>query len=814
MTGWSLVYEGFDPKNEMLRETLCTTGNGYFATRGAAPESADDGVHYPGTYLAGGYNRLGTEMSGRVIVNEDLVNVPNWLPLTFRIDGGLWFRLTDVEILHFRQEFNLKEGVLHRDLSFKDADGRTSRLVDRRLVHMAKPHLAALERNLTAEDWSGTVEVRSALDGRLINNGVKRYAQLNQQHLEPVLTCEGGGGVIVLEARTVQSHIHIAEAARTELYVDGVPVPGAAAEIAEEAGYIGTTLKLELGEGATLSVEKVVALYTLRDGTVAECATDAEKTAARAGRFDALLASHRRAWTQLWRRFGTEVEASDPEKTGRLAMLVRLHTLHALQTASPNTADLDAGLPARGWTGEAYRGHVFWDEVYVFPFYTYHMPEITRALLMYRYRRLDEARALARAEGCRGAMYPWQSGSDGREETQVVHLNPKSGRWVPDKSHRQRHVNVAIAYNIWEYFEVTDDIDFLSDYGAEMLLEITRYWASVATYDESRARYEIKSVMGPDEFHTDYPGTAEEAEGGIDNNAYTNVMVAWVMRAALKALDLLSGTRERELWENLEVSEEELKRWRDIERRMYVPFHGDGIISQFDGYEDLEELDWDAYRAKYGDIHRMDRILEAEDDSGNRYKLAKQADTVMLFYLLPQAEVIALFEDSGYGLTPEQILANIDYYEARTSHGSTLSRLVHAWILARHQPERAWTWYKEALESDYVDIQGGTTREGIHMGVMAGTVDLLQRCYTGMEMRDGVLWLDPQLPKAIARLEFPVRFRGHEVVISVTRDALRIIAAQHQEGPVPIGYAGAVHNLAAGETTKFELARSAAICAF
>ena len=178
-------------------------------------------------------------------------------------------------------------------------------------------------------------------------------------------------------------------------------------------------------------------------------------------------------------------------------------------------------MPARGLNGEAYRGHVFWDELFVYPFLNFRLPEITRGLLMYRYRRIAEARAAARDAGYEGAMYPWQSGSDGEEETQRVHLNPLSGRWEPDLSRNQRHVNAAIFYNVWCYYHATHDLDFLRDHGAEMLLEIARFWSSIARYNPDRDRWEIHGVMGPDEFHDKYPGAGE---GGC---ATTRTPTSW-----------------------------------------------------------------------------------------------------------------------------------------------------------------------------------------------------------------------------------------------------------------------------------------------
>ncbi len=802
MTSWSLVYEGFEPDKERLREALCTLGNGYFASRGAAPEAEADAVHYPGTYLAGGYNRLFTEVAGRPIENEDLVNFPNWLPFTFRIASGKWFNLLVVEVLFYRQELDLKRGVLLREVRFRDEQGRQTRLTNQRLVHMGNPHLAALETTLTAENWSGQIEIRSALDGRVVNAGVERYKNLNSKHLKPIETGAIGEDSIYLKVQTTQSEIQMAQAARTAVFQDGDPVQAERRTI-REAGYIAQQFSVNLTEGSKISLEKVVTLFTSKDFGVSECGLHARDTLARAGRFADLLESHTLAWEHLWSRFDIEVEqASGP----RTEMILHLHMFHLLQTTSMHTIGLDAGIPARGWHGEAYRGHVFWDELYIFPLLNLRIPEITRALLLYRYRRLDEARAGAREAGYRGAMYPWQSGSTGREETQKVHLNPRSGRWVDDNSQRQRHVNAAIAYNVWQYYQTTRNMEFLTLYGAEMILEIARFWASIATYNADLDRYEILGVMGPDEYHDGY--IHEEESRGLNNNAYTNIMAVWVVCRALEILDLLRRVRRvrfRELWEKLELSQEEIDHWQELSRKMRVVFHEDGIISQFEGYEQLEEFDWEGYQKKYGNIHRLDRILEAEGDSPNRYKASKQADVLMLFYLFSSEELGQLFEQLGYPFEHETIPQNIDYYLKRTSHGSTLSRVVHSWALARSDRPRSWQLFNEALESDISDSQRGTTAEGIHLGAMAGSVDLMQRAFTGLETRSDVLRLNPCLPEELARLRLQIRYRRHLLEIEVSHTELKIRTLTGAEEPVKIGFRDQICELREGETKEFAI---------
>jgi beta-phosphoglucomutase family hydrolase len=800
-SAWSLVFDGFDPGREGIREALCALGNGYFATRAAAAWSVADDLHYPGTYLAGGYNRLRTDIAGRVVENEDLVNLPNWLALDLQIAGEEWFDERAVTLLSYRQELDLRRGVLLRTLRFEDRQGRRSLLEERRLVSMSDRHVGALALALTAENWSGRVTIRSAIDGRVVNAGANLYRRFNNRHLDPVTAEVVGEDAVYLLTRTSQSHVDAAQVARTQAFLDGKPLVARRTNI-EEPGYIGQELSVEVKQGEPLVVEKVAALFTSRDCAISVCGLAAQKAIAHAGRFDALMAEHVIAWERLWRRFEVDIQPGKPGYKFNLPMLLRLNIFHVLQTASPHSIGLDTGVPARGWTGEAYQGHVFWDELFIFPSLNYRMPEITRALLMYRYRRLGESRVAARAAGFRGAMFPWQSGSDGQEETQALNLNPRSERWVPDNSYLQRHVGSAIAYNVWQYFQVTRDLEFLEFYGAELILDIARFWSSVARLNEARGRYEIHGVMGPDEFHEGYPGAASP---GLNNNAYTNLMAVWVLCRALEVLELLSETRRSELTARLDLSAEELARWADISRKMFVPFFEDGLISQFEGYENLRELDWQRYRDQYGNIQRLDVILEAENDSANGYKVSKQADVLMLFYLFSAEELGELLRRLDYPFEYESIPKNVAYYAPRSSHGSTLCRVVYAWVLARSDRPRSMKFFAEALQSDVTDIQQGTTQEGIHLGAMAGTVDLIQRVSTGLEVKGDVLRIDPELPQELERLDMRIRYRGHSLDLALTRDSLTVRGRNRGVAPISLRVAGQVCEFAGGTTQVFPL---------
>jgi trehalose/maltose hydrolase-like predicted phosphorylase/beta-phosphoglucomutase-like phosphatase (HAD superfamily) len=794
---WTLAYESYDPARQGLREALCALGNGYVVTRGALAEAQADDVNYPGTYFAGVYDRAESQVGDRTVENEDLVNAPNWLPLRFRIADGEWFDARQADVAEHRFELDIRRGLLTRHLTWQDGDGRRTSMTQQRFVSMKDEHLAGMLTTFTAENWSGRLEVASALDGRVVNAGVKRYRDLNGRHLEVIGQGEVDERTIDLQVETLQSHIRIAMAARTTALRDGQPLE-VERRLVEEPGYVGHDLLLDVEEGRPVSVEKIVALYTSRDRAISESRTDARLAAMAVEGYDDLLARHEGAWNSLWNRFDIELDSAN-EWT---ETVLHLHILHLLQTISPHTAQLDVGVPARGWTGEAYRGHVFWDELFIFPFYNFERPSLAEALLQYRYDRLGVARAAARAEGFDGAMFPWQSGATGREETQRVHLNPKSGRWLPDHSHNQRHVNIAIAYNVWQHYMVTGSTGFLRFMGAEMLIEIARFWSSIASYNGEEDRYEITGVMGPDEYHETYP---DSDEPGLRNNTYTNVMAVWVMQRALETLDVLPPHYRDELVQELGLRDEELDRWRDISRKMKVVFHADGVLTQFEGYESLAEFDWEGYRERYGNIQRLDRLLEAEGDSTDKYKLAKQADVLMLLFLLSRDELRTLLHGLGYEVTAEQLERTVDYHLERTSHGSTLSGVVSAWVLSRYRPDEAWRFLQTALESDVSDVQGGTTAEGIHLGAMAGTVDIVLRCLTGMRALGPVLRFDPALPPEVKQLRFSVHYRGQRVHVELAEDHIRLAVRPGGTTPVHLLVHGQPVELAPGQERELAL---------
>ncbi|MDD4374762.1 MAG: HAD hydrolase-like protein [Bacteroidales bacterium] len=763
---WSITYHGYNPAKERSREALLAVGNGYFGVRGAMEETAANAVNYPGTYMAGMYNRLVTKISGRDIENEDFVNLPNWLPVSFKIEDDPWFNPNEAKILSITRKIDFKNAILFREMVVEDEQGRQTSIRSKRLVSMNNSLLAALEYELEPLNYSADIQLRSGIDGTVINGGVERYKTLSSKHLTPINQGVEADKLFVL-VKTNQSGHQIAEVARHRIFVDDAAInSGLQTEVSEARAFALYNVKLKKGQ--KLRLEKTVAICSDKEHFVDDALASAFSAIKLAPDFETLETANSKKWQELWDLVDIRIEGDRWSQK-----LLRLHLYHLLSSVSPFNKQLDASITARGLHGEAYRGHIFWDELFILPLYDLHLPVVAKSMLMYRYRRLEEARNYAAQHGYQGAMFPWQSGSDGREETQVVHLNPLTGEWGDDHSSLQRHVSLAIAYNVWDYYWITNDLGFIKKYGAQLLFEICRFWASKAQYNEKTARYHIDKVMGPDEFHEHLPGSEK---GGLTDNAYTNIMVAWLFGKAGEISHLIDDFNSL----SGNFSKQELDNWQEIASKLNLVINKDGIIAQYDGYFDLLELDWEAYRKKYGNIYRMDRILKAEGKSPDNYKVAKQADTLMTFYNLDKSEVDQLLEKMGYELPADYLQKNLEYYIHRTSHGSTLSRVVHARLAAIAGNQKlSWSLYQDALASDFNDIQGGTTGEGIHAGVMAGTILIALNTFAGIDYRGEMLAIRPELPQAWKSIKFGLTFKGIRYSIEIMPRHLRIRANKY-----------------------------------
>lgn len=297
---------------------------------------------------------------------------------------------------------------------------------------------------------------------------------------------------------------------------------------------------------------------------------------------------------------------------------------------------------------------------------------------------------------------------------------------------------------------------------------------------EKTGKYTISDVMGPDEFHEGYPGHDDE---GLKNNAYTNIMVSWLFK---QVNDLINSQASDVVDDNLKrtkFTDTDLQKSDDVRHNLKLEFNED-ILGQFEGYFQLKELDFDKYKKQYGNISRMDRILKAHEDSPDNYQVSKQADTLMALFNLSDDTFFEVMNDLGYPIsnTKKFLEDNIHYYIDRTTHGSTLSRIVYAMLLLKiNDNKQAWKLFYEALTSDFYDIQGGTTAEGIHLGVMGATLNVVTSFFAGVDYRDGILKIDPCVPKQWKRIDFNMEFKQINFAFQITGDTISIKADRDTE---------------------------------
>ncbi|MFD1455853.1 glycoside hydrolase family 65 protein [Levilactobacillus lanxiensis] len=747
---WHLDYYGqYQGKRNYGQEAMLTVGNGFVGLRGAYTEAHADADNYPGMYTAGLYDQLTTNLNGRAVTNEDLVNLPNAQALSFGVDHQNPFQIKAADIQDIYRSLDLHTGTLTTTMLVQLSTGHSLQIKTTKLANFKDWHRLAIRYSITPLNFAGSLQVYSTIDGSVVNGNVSRYNAFDQHHLRVTGTSQQPDSIF-LEAQTRASHVDLALGSHLTGPGQALATPSDGRPNAEQ--QVRQMRSVDVQPQQTYTFEKNIVLFTSREttGNVLQAAmADLQRAS-----FADTLASSTAYWQKRWA--DADFQITGDITSQKLTRVNLYHLFSAVQAI--RSGQIDASINARGLDGEAYRGHVFWDEMFDLPVFALHDPQLARQLLMYRYRRLPAAKQNAKDAGYAGAMYPWQSGEVGDEQSQVTHLNPLTNTWDPDYSSLQRHVSLAIAYNVIMYHRITGDTDFMAKYGLEMLQEIAQFWLSKTKLDNADHRYTIDRVMGPDEFHENYPNADTT---GLANNAYTNLMVTWLFNqldqlrqdlpaATLKTVDAKTG-----------VTAAVRQQFNDVSHHLKLDINSEGIIGQFEGYFKLPKLDFTKYRAKYGDISRMDRILKAEGKTPDAYQVAKQADALMAFYNLDAPQVLGLLKQLGYELPQQALQKNLQFYLDRTTHGSTLSRIVYAALTAMAgNMDQSWQLFSQALFSDYFDIQGGTTAEGIHLGVMGAVTLMSTRYYAGVDALGDHLTVNPHLPEAWQAVKFQHLLRG------------------------------------------------------
>lgn len=711
-TDWTLIETQFDPDQVQARETVFTIGNGYLGVRGSFEEGYSRGL--PATLIHGVYDDV-------PVVYTELVNCPDWLPLVVMINGDR-FRMDQGEILNYDRQLDLRHGVLIRSLRWRSPKGDTINLQFERFASLANRHVLGQRLHLTPLNFEGLIEIQASINGYPENAGFNHWQELDQGK-----TNNG----IWLYRRTRSSRIEIGIAAKVEIL--GV---NAALEVSNAPGYPTLSTTFIAVPEQTVTLEKVVTVFTSSEPDHPVAA--AQNLLASLPDYATLLHDNEQAWKEVWQTSDIVIEG---DSTAAFAVRYNLFQLLIAGTKY----DDKVSIPAKTLSGFGYHGHIFWDtEIFILPFFIYNQPEIARNFISYRYHTLQGARRKAIHYGYRGAMYAWESAVTGDEVTPRWSLpNDYYGEdvriWCRD---REIHISADIAYGAWYYWQATGDDEWMRDRGAEIILDTAIFWGSRVEFNPQFERYEIRGVIGADEYHE-----------LVHNNAFTNRMVQWHLERALVVDHWLQQNfpqRVIELEEKLHFTDKQRTRWQDIINNIWIPYDPTtGLIEQFEGFFQLADINLADFEPRHKSIQA---VLGME--ATNKHQVLKQPDVLMLLYLMRQSE--------DFPYNEKTLQSNWDYYAPRTdiTHGSSLGPAIHA-ILAADvgKLSEAYERFMQAAMMD-IDDSRGNTKDGIHGASAGGVWQAVVLGFGGIRFTKQGPVAHPQLPPSWTRLKFQLYWHG------------------------------------------------------
>jgi len=722
---WVILEEDIDEWKMRFLETIFTLGNGYLGSRGILEEGYEKG--YAGTYIAGVYD----QSDGQSL---EIVNAPNPVSVEVFVNGRKLSK-DHMEVAEHRRILDMQKAVLQRRTIFAHSAGRCE-YQSMRFFSLRDIHIGVMTFSLRLLDSGAYVTVRQAIDGST-RNEIQAVGE-PIKHYSVTYASELANGVSYLEAKTNDLGTLIGLATACEMK-GADPNSGVTVESYTEGESVVQEFSFRAVKGKNYRFNNYISIYTsreLKQRPRMACIGEAQ-VAIRRG-VSCLLKRHVRAWARRWSYSDINIEGDS-----LIQKALRFDMYHLLIAAA--SQDIDASIAAKTLSGEWYKGHVFWDtEIYVLPFFTYTQPRLARNLLMYRYRRLEQARRGAQTQGYRGALWPWESAASGKDETPQTWLN-FDGTVIPVyNSTREHHIAGDVSYGVLSYYEASGDEDFMLDYGAEMIFEAARFWASRVTYDSTRERYEITEVIGPNEF-----------QESVDNNSYTNYLAKWVLRSGSELYHHLQNKHPRKLRTiaaKIALQKQEINIWKELAEKVIFLTDAKGLIEEFEGYlrkKDVAIDQWDENGMPLWPS--AVNLAEAKDT-----QLVKQADVLLLLHLFP----------NDFSLDTKR--TNFEYYEKRTTHKSSLSIPSYAVIaLELGEVEKAYRYLALAANSDLHDVYHNTEC-GAHAAALGGAWQIVVHGLGGVRLKNGVLSVNPTVPNHWHKMRFRVCFKDSLIEFAVS----------------------------------------------
>jgi len=776
---WTITEEAFKVETNHHNETIFALGNGYMGVRGTLEEdySGPEGTSTPGIYINGVYG------SEQILYDEEppqqpqktqtILNLGDWTMINLYLDGEK-FDILQGEVADYQRILNMKEGRLERSLSWTSPSGKKVRIETTRLLSFTDQHLGVIKYSVIPLNFSGNIKISSGIGGN-----IKNHYHFREKKAVRVLDGDISqeNGYIIQKVDSTDISVGISIKNQLEAPSDAVEINNF---IKEEKVY--QEFNFNVTEDQEIVLYKYASFYTSLDGNddiqdgknynsdykndiTLECngkkasekgpkvknfkenqneknkikedepkqkelkekVLTAVENAAQKG-YRQILSEQQEYLANYWDDVDVKIE-------GDLALqqAFRYNAFNLLQSTGK---DGKSNAAAKGLTGEFYEGHYFWDtETYILPFFLYNKPEVARSLLMYRYNNLDKARLNARRVRVEGALFPWRTING--EEASSYYMG----------STIQFHIDADIAYSIQQYVSVTQDYDFLYNYGAEILFETARMWASRGAYIEMMDnKYCINEVCGPDEY-----------KPGVNNNCYTNYMAKFNLEFALetyKKMEKESASKLKQVIEKISLAEKEIESWQNAADNMFLPYNEKLTVHpQDDCFMMKDPIDIDTIPDE-----ELPLVVNWHPLAIWRYQVIKQADVIMLMLLL------------GDKFTLEQKKANYDYYEPKTTHDSSLSPSMYSIIASEvGYIEDAYNYFTQTARLD-LDDYNENAYKGVHLACMGSSWMVLAHGFAGMRNYNSKLHFNPYLPGKWDSYQFNIRFQNSKLKVKVNKD--------------------------------------------
>ena len=753
---WEVIQDTYNCYENRKYETLFTLANGYRGLRGSLEVSK---LGEPGNFIAGVFDKSQAQVT-------EIVNQAN--PLVFQI--YIEDELVDIdhcEILNYSRRLNMKEGVLYTELKLKTRKGKIIIIESQRFVSKSNVHRWAAKYTVKPINFNGKIFIENIIDGTLTNSSLDVMHMVKHFTVEEARDLETG---IALKSRTLEKNIEILESTAI-VATDCVKIKG------RKYGRFGEKVR-EVYETFVYIGEEYVfykygTSYTARDTNenLLDSAVENLKSFINIG-YENELKNHKEVWTGIWKDIDIQIDGDEEAQIG-----IRFNLFHLASSAYDG--DERISIAAKGLHGEGYKGHVFWDtETFMLPFFIYTMPNVAKALLKYRYNTLEGARANAKLKGYVGAQFPWEAADDGTEVTPQWGFDYDGNPvriWTGDEEY---HINSDITFGIWEYYRATGDKDFIKNFGMEIFLDTAKFWQSRVEYNRVFDRYEINKVIGPDEFHEH-----------VNNNVYTNYLAKWSIKKTLELVNWLKIEEAdvyKTLIDKLNINEEDLGVWNEIQNKIYIPKSKDGkIIEQFEGYFDLAEIEITEH-----DENGMPLWPDLGGLSLGETKLIKQPDVVMLMLMLSEE-----FDDN----TKKE---NYRYYEERTMHKSSLSPSMYSIMgLAVGDTQNSYKYFIKTIQTDIRDNQGNA-EFGLHAASTGGSWQSAIFGFGGLRVdAEGILNLKPWIPSQWEAMKFNIKWRNATLTVKVTHNVIELNA----DAPIEVKVMGERYHINSQETVHIKV---------